>query len=443
MQLLIKTLRGKTIVIEVEPSNTILDIKNKITDREGIPTTIIRLSSSKIKQLEDDKTLEYYQIIDNSILEMKFKNRTDIRSFIDLSSGLNLDNALNNLNENKIIVYIINEEKGKFPIFVKLYDTIKNMKELIMLEQHISISGQALFINDILLDDNKTIKDYEIKNGSTIKLTINNEIKIFAHYKIEEIIPIKVKFLDSIKVTKTFINNFTNKTKTMFLFNNNELNENKTFKDYKIKEGDTVYLFDENEAKIKKRLNDLENLNISLKLKNKELEQKLNEMTKKNQELNKLINELRNNDLKEIQNKENLLEKEKNKFREVNQKFKEYQRIAENRNLNSKEILNLLKKLNEKEEEIEHIKSNLPFELKKGEKIMTLNFVSVDQKIRCSFICKNNDNFSRLENLLYNYYPEYRETNNYFLSKGNQVNRFKTLDENNINNNDIITLNIY
>ena len=94
----------------------------------------------------------------------------------------------------------------------------------------------------------------------------------------------------------------------MFLLNdnNNGLNENKTFEDYKIKEGDKIYLYDENEAKIKQRLNDLENLNKSLKLKNKKLEQKINEMLKKNQELNKLLNELKNNAINEIQNKENL-----------------------------------------------------------------------------------------------------------------------------------------
>ena len=34
--------------------------------------------------------------------------------------------------------------------------------------------------------------------------------------------------------------------------------------------------------------------------------------------------------------------------------------------------------------------------------------------------------------MLYKEYPEYRETNNLFLADGNQILRFKTIDENKI-----------
>ena len=44
--------------------------------------------------------------------------------------------------------------------------------------------------------------------------------------------------------------------------------------------------------------------------------------------------------------------------------------------------------------------------------------------------------------MLYNKYPKYIETENYFLANGNKINRNKTFDKNNIKNNDIITLYI-
>ena len=66
--------------------------------------------------------------------------------------------------------------------------------------------------------------------------------------------------------------------------------------------------------------------------------------------------------------------------------------------------------------------------------MMCVYFTSSDQKINYHIPCINHDIFAEVEEKLYKEYPEYRETNNYFISNGKQILRFKTIVENNIGN---------
>ena len=102
-----------------------------------------------------------------------------------------------------------------------------------------------------------------------------------------------------------------------------------------------------------------------------------------------------------------------------------------------------MEKLENKENEIKELKSNLPFEIFEKEKLLTVIFNSADQKMHYSLICKNTDVFNRVENSLYNIYPEYKESENYFTSNGIKINKCKTLEENNIKFSDVITLYKY
>ena len=161
----------------------------------------------------------------------------------------------------------------------------------------------------------------------------------------------------------------------------------------------------------------------------------------------KKINDLENK-LKEEKNKNSVLN---NKILELQKQLEEKRNIKSNKsisqnNLNNKfdkdKILELMEELRLKENELKEIKSKLPFELLKDERLMTVIFISKNQKVHYSLICKNTDPFSRLENELFKIkeYQNYKQIENYFIAHGKKINRYETSEENGIKNSDIITL---
>ena len=154
------------------------------------------------------------------------------------------------------------------------------------------------------------------------------------------------------------------------------------------------------------------------------LKQQLNEEKKKNEilsnenkKLKSIITNLNNeiNKLKQYEQKNRLLQEKINKKNIEIQKYKSY---------NNKDF----------DEGITSVKP--------GEKIISINFVSMgNQDIgHYSLVCKNTELFVRLEERLYDDFPQFKNYETYFEKNTKRIKRFKTLDENQIKNKDVITI---
>jgi len=164
MQILIKSVTGRIITLEVEPTDTIGNVKQKIIDMEGVtfPDRELELIYNSTKLIDDKHLVDYN--IQNECQILSVWSLKPIKGIIQLSIRINMGK----------LIYID----------VDADDTIDKVKEIVSEKEGVPTDRLRVKYGAVLLHDHKTINDYHLRSSSMLNISISNPL---IHLKIQNI----------------------------------------------------------------------------------------------------------------------------------------------------------------------------------------------------------------------------------------------------------------
>jgi ubiquitin len=157
MNINVRKLDNTTIPLEVESSDTIDAIKERINSKTGIPENVQRLIYNG-KQLEDTRTLAEYGIKPDAEIRLVLRLIGPLE--INMEGGMRL--VINNINDNEIIHIEIESLENT---------TIEDVKRAIERKYNYPVNKQLLHYNGKVLRNHYVLLEY-INLNNTINLTL-------------------------------------------------------------------------------------------------------------------------------------------------------------------------------------------------------------------------------------------------------------------------------